>query len=152
NVLGALNTVNELDFNKSVLYASVSAPDGSLRGLYKTVTGGQTWTVVTPPVNYLYNVGNFSNTILALDANTVFVGGQGTNAAGTDTIIMTTDGGTTWIDISAGGPHAGIHGMSLDSQRRLLVSTDGGLWRRDTSGTWTNLNGNLAISLINGVA
>ena len=42
--------------------------------------------------------------------------------------------------------------MSLDSQRRVLVSTDGGLWRLNTNGSWDNLNGDLAISLVNGVA
>ena len=78
--------------------------------------------------------------------------GQGVNANGQDTIIQTSDGGLTWFDISGGGPHAGIHGMSLDSQRRVLVSTDGGLWRLNTNGSWDNLNGDLAISLVNGVA
>ena len=69
---------------------------------------------------------------------------------------MTTDAGATWTDISAGGPHAGIHHMTVDhlpnGQHRVLVSTDGGLWRREVDGNWTNLNGNLAISLINGVS
>ncbi len=86
----------------------------------------------------------------------MFIGGQGTNAAGTQTILMTTDGGATWIDVSIGpngaGPHAGMHGFTRDAQGRLLVSTDGGLWRRETDGNWTNLNGNLAISQMNGVA
>ena len=69
---------------------------------------------------------------------------------------MTTDGGTTWTDISfdanGQGPHAGIHAFTTDSQGRLLVSTDGGLWRRETNGLWSDLNGDLAISNINGVA
>ena len=68
------------NLNSSPLYASVSSPDGHLRGIFKTTTGGQTWTAVTTPSS-LYAVGNFSNAILEVDANTVFIGGQGTNAA-----------------------------------------------------------------------
>ena len=136
NVIGVLNTVNLLDLNNSVLYASVSragwfAPrhlqDGDRRpDLDQRHPAGQhplqRWQLL--------------NAILAIDANIVLVAGQGVNANGQDTIIQTSDGGLTWFDISGGGPHAGIHGMSLDSQRRVLVSTDGGLWRLNTNGTW----------------
>ena len=139
----------------SNVYAVVSTPEGQLRSIYRTQSGGQAWAAVAAP-SFLYSVGNFSNAIVALNANTVFIGGQGTNASGNQTIAMTTDGGGTWTDISidgnANGPHAGIHSLSLDSQSRLLASTDGGLWRREANGTWTNLNGDLAISNINSVS
>ena len=139
----------------SNLYAAVSTPEGRLRSIYVTRNGGQSWAAVTTPSS-LYSVGNFSNAILAVNANTVFIGGQGISAAGAQTILMTTDGGTTWVDVSVDsnleGPHAGIHSFSLDSTGRLLVSTDGGVWRRETSGNWTNLNGDLAVSNINSVA
>ena len=52
----------------------------------------------------------------------------------------------------AGAARSGIHAFTTDSQGRLLVSTDGGLWRRETNGLWSDLNGDLAISNINGVA
>ncbi|MCI0680878.1 MAG: autotransporter-associated beta strand repeat-containing protein [Gemmataceae bacterium] len=42
--------------------------------------------------------------------------------------------------------------MTRDAQGRLLVGTDGGVWRRETNGNWTNLNGNLGVAQINGVA
>jgi hypothetical protein len=112
----------------STVYAAVSTPEGTLRGIFKTVTGAQSWAAVTTP-SYLYAVGNFSNAILAMNANTVFIGGQGLNAAGPQTILMTTDGGTTWTDVSfdinGNGPHAGIHSFARDSLGRLLVATDG---------------------------
>ena len=156
-VLDELNIINQLDFNDTIVHASVAGPDGRIRAVYRTVTGGQSWTEITPtifaaPANPLYRTGNFSHSILTLDQNTIFLAGQGLNAQGTATILMSTDAGTTWTDISGGGPHAGVHHMSLDATRRLLVSTDGGLWRREINGSWTNLNGDLAISSINGVA
>ena len=156
-VNGVDKYINGGDLNTSTIYAAVSSPDGRLRNVFVTHTGGQSWAAVTGTLpSSLYSVGNFSNAILAVDANTVFLGGQGIDAAGTQTILMTTDGGATWTDVSVGpngsGPHAGMHSFTRDIQGRLLVSTDGGLWRRETDGNWTNLNGNLAISQINGVA
>jgi autotransporter-associated beta strand protein len=143
------------EFATSTVFAAVSSPDGQLRSVYRTQNGGQAWDELATPA-FLYSVGNFSNAIVALNANTVFIGGQGINAAGVSTIAMTLDGGGSWTDISidgnGNGPHAGIHSLSLDSQSRLLASTDGGLWRREVDGTWTNLNGDLAISNVNSVS
>ena len=148
-----LSVVPGPTLNTGTVYASASTPDGQLRGVLVTRNGGQTWNPTTAqPPNYLYTTGNFANAILAVDANTVIVGGQGVNAAGAQTILLTTNGGASWADISGSGPHAGIHGLSLDNQLRVLVSTDGGLWRLNTNGSWTNLNGNLAISDINSVS
>ena len=95
---GELNIVNLLDLNNTIVFATVAFPDGRLRSILRTTTGGQTWddvtpTNFTPPANPLYTTGNFSHSILVLNQNTVFVGGQGLNANGTATIIMTTDAG-----------------------------------------------------------
>jgi len=62
--------------------------------------------------------------------------------------------GTNWIDVDPSadgkGPHVGYHASGFDRTGRLIVGSDGGIWRMEgtappTSGaavTWTNLNGN----------
>ena len=72
-------------------------------------------------------------------------------------MIRSTDGGASWIDISVdangNGPHSDEHAAIIDSQGRLLVGNDGGIWRWDPSkALWTNLNGGgLAITTFNGI-
>src|SRR6202035_5869231 len=60
---------------------------------------------------------------------------------------------TSFNDLSAdfarNGPHQGIHALAFDGGR-VLAGTDGGIWRY--SGAWSDLNGNLAISQLNGAA
>ncbi|MBI3409393.1 MAG: Ig-like domain repeat protein [Planctomycetes bacterium] len=73
--------------------------------------------------------------------------------------LISLNGGQSWTDIGTGadgkGPHADSHGMALDSNNRLVIGNDGGVWRLDnaTPGSikWTNLSGNLAITTFNGV-
>jgi large repetitive protein len=180
-------------FNQVTLFAAVTSPNSNgLSQIYTTVTGGFTWSALSnppqvnmpsvPPTNYLGNAGNYNNTILAVSATTVFVGGQldqgisnagaiypnpllpgqanpyelsGT-AANTGEIYETMDGGVNWFDITtdfagtlANGPHDAQHAMSLDANGRLLVGTDGGVWRFDpATGLWSDLNGNLANDLV----
>src|SRR5439155_5989925 len=68
-------------------------------------------------------------------------------------------GGSTWTDISidanGNGPHVDYHAMALDSQGRLVIGSDGGVWVYDTTATtpvWNDINGNLAITTFNGIA
>jgi photosystem II stability/assembly factor-like uncharacterized protein len=60
------------------------------------------------------------------------------------------DGGATWSNIqSAGGNsiHVDQHVLTFDMSGRLYVGNDGGIWRTpDAAESWTNLNGNLAIT------
>jgi hypothetical protein len=141
------------------LYASVASP--TTFGLFKMLTstdGGTTWTATTgTPPNYLGTTGNYAST-LAVDpsnASIVYAGGQG----GTNSFLESTDGGTTWTDISTGGvgnngPHANHHAIGFDANGKLLDGNDGGIWRLNpASGSmpWTDLNSNLSITLFNGV-
>jgi autotransporter-associated beta strand protein len=164
---GSLSTVT--------LYAAITVPNsnlanaqGQLLEVLASSDGGQSWAPTTTPSPYLgLNTGvtaaqgNISTSILAMSASTVFVGGEESNAAThTGQILETTDGGMSWTDISIGadgnGPHSGQHTMTLDTLGRLLVGTDGGIWRLDnpTPGAihWTDLNGDLAITQFNGVS
>ena len=143
-------------FNQIVLYAAVANPNGSLRAIYRSTNGGRDWSNVTANLpNYLFTLGSFSNALLVVDANTVYIGGQGVDAQGNQTVWVTTNGGGSWTNISVGangaGLHAGSHHITRDGAGRILVSTDGGLWRWDGT-NWTNLNGNVAGVQVLGVA
>ena len=142
----------------STVYAAVSSPSGALFGIFKTSSGGQSWALVTTaPPNYMLNQGQYSNAIVAVNANNVYVGGYETNFNTNDgSIYHTVDGGTTWTDVTIdsklNGPHIGDHAFTFVGGR-LYVGTDGGLWSLNTANnTWSDLNGNMTISQINSVS
>ena len=60
-------------------------------------------------------------------------------------------------DINGNGPHADILSMTLDANNDIVVGTDGGIWRAVVNyaaqtAVWTNLNGDLDITQMTGVA
>jgi autotransporter-associated beta strand protein len=156
-------------YGGDTLYAVVATPTGQLQNIYFTndATYGQqstgTNTAYAPvgslPANLVVNQGAFDLAIL-VDSNNplhLFIAGdEVSNTAHTQAIWESFDGGTTWNDITVDGsgdaPHTAIHSLSLDNQGRLLVASDGGLWRRETSGSWNNLTANLNVADINSVA
>jgi hypothetical protein len=156
------------------VYASIvgtgqpgSTPFGSLFEMLKSTDGGSTWTQLTNTPDYFApeHQGWFDST-LAVDpsnANVVYAGA----AAGPGSFVESTDGGSTWTDISIGSPfsaavfpnsapHADHHGIAFDANGRLLDGDDGGIYRLDnhTPGhiQWTDLNGNLDITQFTGIA
>ncbi len=149
-----LSAVAGTYLNTSTVYASVATPNRTLRGLYVTNNGGQTWTQVTVP-SYMAAQGDYANAILAVTAQQVFVGGYEQNpTTHLGNVLRTLDGGANWVDFSNSGfgPHTGIHSFFRDSSGRILVGTDGGVWRLETNGLWVNLNGNMTIAQVNGIA
>ncbi len=142
-------------FNQITLYAAVATPTGALKAIYRTTNGGRNWTNVTSNLpNYLFTLGAFSNAILVVDPNTVYIGGQGVDAQGNQTLWRTTDGGSTWQNISVlngVGPHPGTHHITRDPAGRIIVSTDAGVWRLEGN-NWVNINGNIAGAQVLGVA
>jgi autotransporter-associated beta strand protein len=165
-------------FAQVTLYAAVTIPEDTLNyptthgetlEIDKTVGGGKTWVQVPVTLpNYMgvntpttHAMGWYDSTILMTNPNTVFVGGEqspGTPPLGN--VLESTDGGNTWTNISVGadgtGPHTGEHALWQNSAGQILIGSDGGIWRLDnaTPGSiaWTDINGNLADSLINGAA
>lgn len=131
-------------------YASVvNEQTGGIDSIYRYDPFSQSWTTLTTPTNYLGTQGNTYNTFVVQPGNdsVLYLGGQ--------SILRSSDGGLSWTDITTlfgVGPKTGAYSMTFDSQGRLLVGTDGGLWRHDSvANSWTNLNGNLAISSITGL-
>lgn len=149
---------------KSLYAFVVDASDGGVYRLYKTTDGGTTWAgVPTAPPNYLGSIGYYIT--LAVDpsnANIVYLGGESDKFNIGSAIFQSTDGGTSWNDISntsplgTNGPHADHHAIGFDAKGKLLVGTDGGLWRLDNSAPgsihWSDLNGNLQLIQFYGVA
>lgn len=150
------------------VYAGVA--DGSsstLRGLYKTVNGGTTWTLVNS-TNYVNAQGWYDNVIAAhpADSNVVL-------CAGLD-IYKSTDGGTNLAQksfwylgyggvVPAGGPegppnyaHADHHAMAFNPSNPNIVyfGCDGGIFVSTDGGeTFAGHNGGfVTIQVYNGLA
>ncbi|MDB5330580.1 MAG: glycosyl hydrolase [Phycisphaerales bacterium] len=144
-----------------VLYATVqNTASSGLLGAYRSANGGAAWTTLSPP-NYMGGQGWYDQTIAVLPSdltqNTVYLSGS----AGTNSMLQSTNGGTSWTDISTGasgnnGPHADHHAAAFDANGHYLDGDDGGIWRLDnaTPGSiaWTDLNSNLNITQFIGVA
>jgi autotransporter-associated beta strand protein len=154
-------------FNQVTLYATISYPDDAVhypntpnqfREVLVSTDGGKSWADTTgQPPNFLGQQGYYDSTILALGPNRVLVGGQESdNVTHSSQIWFTPDGGVSWGDFSnvgRSGPHTSQHAVAEDSLGRVIFGGDGGVWRLDfNSGTWTDLNGNLAIAQFNSVA
>ncbi|MFO0880161.1 MAG: Ig-like domain repeat protein [Gemmataceae bacterium] len=142
----------------STVYATVSNPQGGLRGVYRTTTGGQSWGAVGATLpNFLSSQGAFANaiTIDPRNGQEVRWGGYESDSNTHDwNIIGSSSGGSNWFNLSVqngNGPHAGVHFLTYDYAGRLYAGTDGGIWVLE-GGNWVNLNGNLNVSQVNGVA
>jgi photosystem II stability/assembly factor-like uncharacterized protein len=197
--------------NNRIVYAAVGPIFGSFTsGVYKSIDGGSTWTLLTnvgpgvgriaiavSPSNsrILYVIASGSNfsgttgfgtlykimrsdnggkTFTDLTGGTPnFMGGQGwydlyvivdpsnsavvyvAGAAGTNSILRSTNSGVSWIDISFGGasPHVDHHASAFDANGKLLDGDDGGIYRLDNPAAtfWTDLNGNLGTIQFQGI-
>jgi autotransporter-associated beta strand protein len=132
------------------IYVAITNPTtGALREIETSTDGGVTWAPTAgTPANYQGSQGNYDSTIIGT-GSTLYVGGQ-------NNVLRSTDGGATWTDISVAagnGPHVDDHGMALDALGRVILGNDGGVWRWDNgAGSWTDINGNLAITTFNGIA
>ena len=165
----------------ATIYAAVVQPDwsylrGELQSVQKSITSGSTWTTVsnvpagslgtatfnpgsaiTREFNILPALGRYDLAVLVdpndTTGNTVYL-------AGFTNIYQNTTGGTQpWAtltpDTSGAAPAAQFHSLFLDSGRRLLSGSDGGVWRWDPTlavpgqVAFSDLNGNLAVTQLN---
>jgi autotransporter-associated beta strand protein len=185
----AFNVINNV-----TIYASVSSESGNLIGVYvsnNTLSdsdnnpnplgtpggGGHAWAL-TPaqPADYLNGQGNYSNSIVALDAAHVYVGGSVAGATAMNSqIYFTGNGGAGWSDVSVEGgfgPHTSQHALFVaptsnpipfsypaNQPYTLYAGDDGGIYALDSGfNGWHSINGapnisnNLAISQVNSIA
>jgi autotransporter-associated beta strand protein len=180
NTIPVYNGIDNIDHYLTTIYATVATPDdpfvyGNYAGfmtLYKTTVDSRTpniinWAAVgTNLPNYLQHQGTYDNFIVvsATNPNLLYVGGVVDNLAPAffnNQILVSQDGGATWTDISidakGNGPHTDEHAAVIDAEGRLVVGNDGGVWRYEPNPAspsfgWTDLNGNLVITQLNGIA
>ncbi|HLW99291.1 MAG TPA: choice-of-anchor D domain-containing protein [Candidatus Acidoferrales bacterium] len=138
----------------------------SLLGLAKSTDAGATWTFTAP--SSLPSLPNFCNgqcwydMALAVDPNnaSIVVLGGSAFTNNSSTIFRSTDGGSTWVDITTGAtavrPHVDTHATTYANlgggNSRLYTGDDGGIWFSDNPAavapiTWkTGNNANLVIT------
>jgi autotransporter-associated beta strand protein len=139
--------------NADTIFAQIADSSGGFSSLQVSTNGSTTWTpFAAPPANYLANRGGFASTIVAASSTLFYVGG--TDSGTGHNFVLRAQGGA-WTDISedaaSNGPHTGLHAMALDANGNLVVGSDGGVWRF-ANNTWSDLNGNLAITELLSVA
>src|SRR2546425_6388197 len=103
--------------------------------LMRSTDLGDTWSEVTTlkPSSFAWP------TTVAMNptADTMYLGNLGLNRS--------TDGGQTWLDM--GAVHADETVLAFDASGRLLLGSDGGLFRAGSpGGSWTSLNNGLSIT------
>lgn len=128
----------------STIYAALARAGDPGNGLvsnylatYKTTDSGVNWTNLVNAPDYMKDQGDYDVAIVVspTNPNVVFAGGDGQGAQqSTQLVVVTNDGGLTWRDAIAGsgatlGPHTDIHAMAYDKSGRLLVGSDGGMFR-----------------------
>ena len=142
--------------NSQVVYASASGNGtagstafGSLFKLERSDDGGSTFTDLTGGTpNYMGLQGWYDTTLIVDPSNSAIVYAAG--AAGSNSVIRSTNSGANWTDISSGaggqGPHADHHAAAFDAGGNFLDGDDGGIYRYAAgANTWTQLNGTNAF-------
>jgi len=158
NTLGRISIAMSRS-NPLVLYSIIQDPvTFGLLKMMKTTDGGANWTEVTGVPNFMGGQGWYDQCIAVDPTNpdVVYVGGQ----SGTNAVLKSEDGGTSWhsiiVDSFGNGPHVDHHAMTFDANGKLLEANDGGIWRlsNPTLGSleWSDLNGNMQITQFIGIA
>lgn len=117
--------------------------------VWKTINTGTSWTTVTGnlPVNVNNQLSDLE--IDESNPNRVWATMQGYSAA--NKVFVTTNGGSTWTNLSAGLPNVPINAVVHEqgSDNGIYIGTDVGVWYRDdnTAG-WVDYNTGLPSVVI----
>src|SRR5260221_2255160 len=131
-----------------------SSGSGTLYEIMRSDNGGNTFTDLTGGTpNFMGNQGLYDLYVIVDPSNSAVVYVAG--AAGTNSILRSTNSGVSWTDISFGGasPHVDHHASAFDANGKLLDGDVGGIYRLDnpTATFWTDLNGNLETIQFQGI-
>jgi uncharacterized repeat protein (TIGR01451 family) len=158
--------------NPNVIYVAIDNNDpasptlNSLLGLAKSTDAGATWKFTSPGTlpalpDFCHNQCWYDMALAVhpTDPNTVVVGGAAITSSFSSTDFRSSDGGTTWVDITSGStavrPHVDTHVLTFASTGggnfRLYTGNDGGIWFTDNPTTATvtwqpGNNANLTIT------
>ena len=139
--------------NPLVLYASFVDPNGLLFGMFRTSDGGLSWSHLTATPDYLGGQGWYDNCLVVDPANEniCIAGGLFPYAAGNYGVIRTTNGGTSWTDITVGVDgkqvHPDQHILVFGAGGTMWLGNDGGVWKTSDGGQhWTDCNNDLSIT------
>ncbi len=126
----------------STIYAAIaraSDADGKSRYLatYKSSDSGVNWTNLVNAPDYMGSQGDYDLAIIVspTNPNVVIATGVGSGfEQSVNLVVMSNDGGITWRDGISGtgaalGPHTDSHALAFDASGRLLIGTDGGMFR-----------------------
>ena len=124
--------------NALVLYVSFVDPNQNLLGMYRTTNGGSSWTKKASTPDYLVGQGFYDNTLAVSpsDPNVCYAGGVFPYSGSDAGIIKTTNGGSSWTDVTIGSDgsqvHPDQHSLAFGPGGVLWVGCDGGVWKTTT--------------------
>lgn len=141
--------------NPQVLYAAIIDADSGnagLRGLYKTTDGGESWSRLNNTPDFPRPQGWYDCFVGVdpTDEETVYCGGVSPEHAEAG-VIKSTDGGSTWVDITFGDNgvqlHPDQHAIAFGPDGEIWIGNDGGVWSSlDGGQTWLNRNNRLSVT------
>src|SRR5882724_3897817 len=153
-----------------LIYAGMTSADANsntLLGIYRSVDGGATWSLLNAIPDFCGLQCSY-DLVIGVDpadgtGNTIFLGGAGPSSAAGTTLLRSTDGGVTFGDFSKVGDgtvlHANHHAIAFKAGgSKMYVANDGGVWSSTNAAnpavaagaqTCTDLNNGLALTQFN---